>query len=134
MNKDPRERPTIKDILSLDILQNEARKFGIFLGNRTQTKTIEEITEAKKQEILDQEEKTLQEKKILEQFEYYEDEKDSSNDDKDVKATNLDSFGKMINTIKRKSTFIKPRGKLSAKNIIVKRRRVSQIESLEKRY
>ena len=66
MKKDPRERPTIKDILSLDILQNEARKFGIFLGNRTQTKTIEEITEAKKQEILDQEEKTLQEKKILE--------------------------------------------------------------------
>ena len=66
MKKDPRERPTIKDILSLDILQNEARKFGIFLGNRSQTKTIEEITEAKRQEILDQEEKTLQEKKILE--------------------------------------------------------------------
>ena len=54
---------------------------------------------------------------ILEQFEYSEDEKDSSNSDEGIKTRDTDLFGKIINAIKRKSSIVKPRGKLSAKNV-----------------
>ena len=48
MKKDHRERPTVNDILNLDILAVVAKKLGIFLGNRGPPKSIKQLVEEKR--------------------------------------------------------------------------------------
>ena len=76
MRSDWRERPSIQDILSLDIVQTSAKKFGILLEKNYTPKTLQQIIEERKKEIQDQEIQYMKNKKMEEEFKGYQEDKE----------------------------------------------------------
>ena len=70
MQKDQNDRPTVKDILSLDTIHEASKKIRLHIGgSRGQPKTIDQLKKDKKQELENEKTKLLLEKQLIKKYE-----------------------------------------------------------------